>query len=197
MNNRSLVHSSDVGNPCFTGHPFSCLRSHQSAFGNPKSKTHPPGSPSTARKGGRVSQPGKQRVPYYYYRGGATDGSRRTRARGHPPVPLEGRGHRPVPGVPRGAPARRRRLPAGPNPGPSPGHLVSPPVACRWPLGSPPPCARRDGGVCPRVSPPALRRPGPPPLALGPPPVPAGVPIVGGHKALPLALGFGYNPHSL
>jgi hypothetical protein len=60
-------------------------------------------------------------VPYYYYRRGATDGARRTRARGHPPVPLDGRGHRPVPGVPRGAPARRRRLPAGPNPGPSPG----------------------------------------------------------------------------
>ena len=64
-------------------------------------------------------------------------------------------------------------------------------------LLSPPPCARRDGGVCPLVSPPALRRPGLPPLALGPPPVPAGVPVVCGHKALPLAPGFGYNPHSL
>ena len=40
------------------------------------------------------------------------------------------------------------------NPGPSPGHLVSPPVARRWPLGSPPPCARR--AVC---VPSCLRRP--------------------------------------
>ncbi len=28
-------------------------------------------------------------------------------------------------------------------------------------------------------------------------PVPAGVPVVCGHKALPLAPGFGYNPHNL
>ena len=61
---------------------------------------------------------------------------------------------------------------------------------------SPPRRTWRDGGVCPRVSPPALRRFGLPSLALGPPPVPAGVPVVGGHKALPFAPGFGYNPHS-
>ena len=48
--------------------------------------------------------------------------------------------------------------------------------------------------MCPFASPPALRRLGLPPLACRPSPVPAGVPVVGGHKALPFAPGFGYNP---
>ena len=54
-----------------------------------------------------------------------------------------------MPGVPRGPSAGPGRLRAGPMPGPGLGHLVSPPVACRWPLASPPPCALRDGGMCP------------------------------------------------
>jgi hypothetical protein len=67
----------------------------------------------------------------------------------------------------------------------------------RLSLLSTPRRARRDGGVCPRVSPLALRRLGLPPLALGLPPAPAGVLVVRGHKALPSVPGFGYNPHSL
>ncbi len=60
----------------------------------------------------------------------------------------------------------------------------------------PPRSARREGSVCTRVSPPALRSLELSPLALGSPPVPAGVPVVRAHKALPSAPGFGYNPHS-
>ena len=74
---------------------------------------------------------------------------------------------------------------------------MSPPAACRRSRLSTPRRARRDGGVCPLVSPSALRRLGLPPLALGPPPVPAGAPVVCGHKALPSVPGFGYNPHSV
>ncbi len=120
-----------------------------------------------------------------------------TRVGGRPDVPADRGGPHEVPGVPRGAPAGRSRLPAGPNPGPSPGHVMSLPVACRLPLVSPPRRARRDGGVCPLVSPPALRGRGLPPPAFGPPPVPAGVSVVCGHKPLPSAPGFGYNPHTL
>ncbi len=138
------------------------------------------GRPRVLRRGGRA----------------ATGDARGARARGRSDAAADRRGHRAVPGVPRGAAAPRRRLPAGPTPGPSTGQLMRPPVACRVPLGSPPRRARRGGGVCPRVSPPALRRLGLPPPAFGPPPVPAGVPVVCAQNALPSALGFGYNPHS-
>jgi hypothetical protein len=54
------------------------------------------------------------------------------------------------------------------------GHLMSPPITCRLPLGSPPRRARRDVGVYPLGPPPALRRRGLPPLTLGPSQIPAG-----------------------
>ncbi len=50
--------------------------------------------------------------------------------------------------------------------------------------------------MCSLGSPAVLRRLGLPPLTLGLPPVLAGVPAVCGHKALPSAAGFRYNPHS-
>jgi hypothetical protein len=74
---------------------------------------------------------------------------------------------------------------------------MSPPVACRLPRVSSPRRRRRKGGVSLLGAPPTLRNLRLPPLALGPRPVPAEVPVVCGHKALPSALGFRYNPHSL
>ena len=74
-----------------------------------------------------------------------------------------------------------RPLQAGAPPGPSPGHLRSPPVVCRVPLGSPP----ASGGS------------GRPCRSSIHPPVPAVLPGACARKGLPSAPGIRYNPHSL
>jgi hypothetical protein len=97
------------------------------------------------------------------------------------------RGHRAAPRVPAGAPPCRRCLPPGPPPGPRLGHFMRPPAAVRLSLVPTPRFARRADGVCPRVSPSALRRLGGPLPALGSPLVLARVRVAYARKALPSA----------
>ncbi len=160
---------------------------------------------SPAASGWHIVLPviGLRRLEHMRQRQGSPDepdefpGDRHRRHR----APLAVSDERPVPPmepllrVTRGAPASRGCLPDGPSPGLSTGDLMSPPVACRMPLVAPPCGTRRDSGLCPFASPSTLRRLGLPPPSRGPSPLPAGVPVVCGHKALPSAPGFGYNPH--
>jgi len=57
--------------------------------------------------------------------------------------------------------------------------------------------ARREAGVFPLASPPALPRLGSPSPSPSPPPVLATLLAPRRRKALPSVPGFGYNPHSL
>jgi hypothetical protein len=73
---------------------------------------------------------------------------------------------------------------------------MRPPAAVRLSLTPTPRFPRRADGVCPCVSPPALRRLGGPLPALGPPLVLAHVRVAYARKVLPSAPRLGYNPHS-
>jgi len=73
-------------------------------------------------------------------------------------APAHGGGHHPGPRLPRGAPANRRCLPAGPDPGSRLGQFMRPPAAGPLSLAPMPRFARRAGRVGPLGSPPARRR---------------------------------------
>ena len=91
---------------------------------------------------------------------------------------------------------RRRRLPAGPPPGPCTGYLMSPPRPGRPLRRAPPRPIRREGDVWP--SPVSAIPPAPPRVStiLGPRPAPRRALRRAGRQPLPSAPGFGYNPHS-
>ncbi len=117
--------------------------------------------------------------------------------RGGPDAAADRGGPHPVSCVSAGPDARSGCRPVGGRPDPRAGHLMSPLSGVPPGNRSCAPPTRRDGDLCPFASPSALRRLGLPPPSRGPSPLRAGVPVICGHKALPSAQGFGYNPHSL
>jgi hypothetical protein len=106
------------------------------------------------------------------------------------------RGPHPVPCVTAGPSAFRGPLRAGRTPGPGARHLMSPPSAFCLAIVATPRPARRDGGLCPRRSLPALRRVGSPPPPLCPPSTSPDPSLTGGRKSLSPVPQIGYNSHS-